>query len=32
MSASGWLRYQLMVNGLGRAALRWQRWQAERSR
>src|SRR5512137_2087616 len=30
MSASGWVRYQVMVNGLGRAALRWQRWQVER--
>jgi benzoyl-CoA reductase/2-hydroxyglutaryl-CoA dehydratase subunit BcrC/BadD/HgdB len=30
MSASGSLRYHLMVNGLGRAALRLQRWRAER--
>jgi benzoyl-CoA reductase/2-hydroxyglutaryl-CoA dehydratase subunit BcrC/BadD/HgdB len=30
MSASGSLRYHLMVDGLGRAALRLQRWQAER--
>ncbi len=29
MSATGLLRYHLMVNGLGRAALRWQRWQSE---
>jgi len=31
MSASSWLRYQLMVNGIGRAALRLQRWRAERA-
>ena len=30
MSATGLLRYHLMVNGLGRAALRLQRWQSER--
>jgi benzoyl-CoA reductase/2-hydroxyglutaryl-CoA dehydratase subunit BcrC/BadD/HgdB len=30
MSATRVLRYHLMVNGLGRAALRLQRWQSER--
>lgn len=30
MSAGAWLRYQVMVNLVGPAFLRWRRWQAER--